>query len=415
MEKRRRRRACPSSSQGDVAGFLFQRKFVFPSNSSSLQGARTPDFSRFLSNFTCRKFLVGLFLSCATFADPPLSPSAFSPALPHRTSGLFASAATALRAEAAESLDDSFSSPQSFSVEKEPLSMSLFETDEGPLGGALSALFPQRSSGTLQAGAVDREARRALESLSLPATEGASFLGLAGENDKSRKSWFPLPADSTAAPPDPQPGRRGARVRLKQTARALTIPAAVIGADAAGVSESAARLGHEQPVASWSAQMPGTPPRTVTGTPPASEEVPVQAHASMVQVHEATQGIGTMLAGAGISTLLGGLNQYQMGPFSPATPTSPGVMPGAAASPLPAAAAPGVAAPGVAAPGAALPQMTPAATALAAPPALAAGVVAPQESSEPNVVAISLGIVGGLIALCLVGGCVYTATKKKRR
>ncbi|KFG61605.1 putative transmembrane protein [Toxoplasma gondii RUB] len=410
MEKRRRRRACPSRPQGDVVGFLFQRKFVFPSNRLTPQGARTPDFFRFLSNFTCRKFLVCLFLSCASFADLPLSPAAFSPGFPCRTSGIFASAATPLRAEAAESLDSSISSPQSFSVEKEPLSLSLFESDEGPMGGAFRALFPQRSSGTLKADAKDREARRTLESLSLPAAEGASFLGLAAKNGESRKSWFPLPADSTAAPPDPQPGRRGVRVRLKQTSRTLMVPAAVVGANAAGVSSSAVRLGNEQPGASRSAQMPGGPPKTVTGTPPASVEAPVQAHASMVQVHEATQGIGTMLAGAGISTLLGGLNQYQMGPFSPATPTSPGVMPGAAASPLP-----GAAAPGLAAPAAALPQMSPAATALAAPAALAPGIVAPQESSEPNVVAISLGIVGGLIALCLVGGCVYTATKKKRR
>ena len=120
--------------------------------------------------------------------------------------------------------------------------------------------------------------------------------------------------------------------------------------------------------------------------------------------------IGSALLGSAAGTLMGGAQQALSGPFALNTPqTNLTANLGGAAAPaaVPAAAA------------AAVPAAAPAATVAAAPaggafvsPSLAAAA-APDTSH--NITGIIIGVFVGLLALCLIGGCVWKMTKRKKR
>ncbi|PFH35698.1 hypothetical protein BESB_053490 [Besnoitia besnoiti] len=305
--------------------------------------------------------------------------------------------------------------------------LSLFGGEEAPLGASAWGGFFSRGGEHGEKPADNVEEKDELE-LPLPSElkETASFLGLRANanGDEKRDRWFPLPADDSPQ----EPGATTAATRqattrphLRQAPAALTLPFSAIQGPRIDFSDKVLAAA---PTSAASAPSASETRASPTGAAPASglspspearaqqggEEtraavkVSVQPHASLVQVREGAKGIGTILAGAGLNTLLGGVNQYQMGPFAPATPTAPGVMPGAAATPLAVPAAPPGGLPQMAAPPTALPGAVPMVAAAATP-----------TDSGTNVVAITLGVIGGLVALCLVGGCVYTATSKKRK
>ncbi|PHJ21026.1 transmembrane protein [Cystoisospora suis] len=234
----------------------------------------------------------------------------------------------------------------------------LLSGDDSPLGEQLLAGF---SALPLDDDKDDPTPSHSMHTYLPEAAPVASFLGL-HENSRlvREKSGF------DAAMP-----------LLRQSTNTVAVPASA-------VLPSASQAAHDTNKAPGQKAEPSAAPLV---HPPA-----------MLQIQDHTRGIGTILAGAGLSTLLGGANQYQMGPFAPATPTAPGMMPGGTTVP----AAPALGVPG-------------AVPAMAAAPAMAGPATPASDGDDHHVAAIAIGVIGGLIALCLVGGCIYTMMKRKKK